>query len=77
MKKISIHINWKTEHNDFKLIGKLPSDITLELKVPEDDTEDYLKTLDYMEIVEKMFGFEPESVQAKIVCWANEGLRLS
>ena len=68
MKKISIHINWKLEHNDFKLIGKLPSDITLELKVPEDDTEDYLKTLDYMEIVEKMFGFEPESVQAKIIC---------
>ena len=77
MKKISIHINWKPEHNDFKFIGKLPSDITLELKVPEDDTEDYLKTLDYMEIVEKMFGFEPESVQAKIICWANEELRLS
>ena len=68
MKKISIHINWKPEHNDFKLIGKLPSDITLELKVPEDDTEDYLKTLDYMEIVEKMFGFEPESIQTKIIC---------
>ena len=76
MKKISIHINWKTEHNDFKFIGKLPSDITLELKVPENDAvhennsnpEDYLKTLDYMEIVEKMFGFEPESIQTKIIC---------
>ena len=74
MKKISIHINWKPEHNDFKFIGKLPSDITLELKVPENDAvqenspEDYLKTLDYMEIVEKMFGFEPESIQTKIIC---------